>query len=92
MSDPIRLRLSRARDFDLQAHSLAVNGLAAVNVARPTPLGNPFVGGRASVDEQRQHFAAVQARMADLHGRNLACWCSLDGTCHADALLELANA
>lgn len=28
----------------------------------------------------------------DLGGRDLACWCSLDQPCHADVLLELANA
>lgn len=26
-----------------------------------------------------------------LRGRNLACWCPLDGPCHADVLLDLAN-
>jgi hypothetical protein len=26
-----------------------------------------------------------------LRGKNLACWCVLDGPCHADTLLELAN-
>lgn len=28
----------------------------------------------------------------DLRGKNLACWCRLDQPCHADVLLELANA
>lgn len=42
MSDPIRLRLSRQKGFDLQAHSMAANGLPAVNVARPGRFGNPF--------------------------------------------------
>jgi hypothetical protein len=28
----------------------------------------------------------------ELRGKNLACWCPLDAPCHADALLELANA
>lgn len=28
---------------------------------------------------------------ANLRGKNLACWCK-DGPCHADVLLELANA
>jgi hypothetical protein len=42
MTKPVRLRLSRRRGFDLQAHSLEVNGLEAVNVARPTKWGNPF--------------------------------------------------
>lgn len=42
---PVRLRLSSRKGFDLQAHSLATNGLPAVNVARPGRLGNPFVVG-----------------------------------------------
>ena len=28
----------------------------------------------------------------ELRGKNLACWCALDKSCHADVLLELANA
>lgn len=43
---PQRIRLSRARGFDLQAVSRALNGRGAVNVARPSRLGNPFVVGR----------------------------------------------
>lgn len=39
---PVRLQLSRRKGFDLQALSLATNGLPAVNVARPSKLGNPF--------------------------------------------------
>ena len=31
------------------------------------------------------------AVVADLRGRDLACWCPLDQPCHADVLLELAN-
>lgn len=46
MTHPVRLRLSRARGFDLQAHSRATNGLACVNVARPTKWGNPFIVGK----------------------------------------------
>lgn len=30
--------------------------------------------------------------LVDLQGRDLACWCRLDQPCHADVLLELANA
>ena len=30
--------------------------------------------------------------LAALRGRDLACWCALDQPCHADVLLELANA
>jgi hypothetical protein len=28
----------------------------------------------------------------ELAGRDLACWCPVDGPCHADVLLEIANA
>lgn len=27
----------------------------------------------------------------ELKGKNLACWCPLDGPCHATVLLEIAN-
>lgn len=39
---PVRLRLSRAKGFNLQEHSRAVNGLPAVKVDRSTKWGNPF--------------------------------------------------
>lgn len=31
-------------------------------------------------------------RIASLRGHDLACWCPLDQSCHADVLLALANA
>jgi len=34
----------------------------------------------------------IQRRLPELRGKNLACWCALDAPCHADVLLELANA
>jgi hypothetical protein len=38
-------------------------------------------------------IAAVQKdHLGSLRGKNLACWCALDQPCHADVLLELANA
>ena len=42
MSEPIRLRLSRAKGYSLQRASIKANGLPAVNVARPGRFGNPF--------------------------------------------------
>ena len=29
--------------------------------------------------------------VAELRGKDLACWCPLDQPCHADVLLEIAN-
>ncbi len=39
---PRRIVLSRRAGFDLQAISLALNGLPAQSVARPGKWGNPF--------------------------------------------------
>lgn len=47
---------------------------------------------------QELYFAYVKQNIHRLRGKNLACWCPLvdkDGNhvpCHADVLLELANA
>jgi hypothetical protein len=30
--------------------------------------------------------------LPSIRGKNLACWCPINGPCHADVLLELANA
>jgi len=56
MTSPVRLQLSRRKGFELQALSVATNGLQAVNVARPSKFGNPVT---------RQDFERVQAISAD---------------------------
>ncbi len=39
-----------------------------------------------------QERALTQMTMLHaLKGRDLACWCALDGPCHAEVLLVLAN-
>lgn len=35
---------------------------------------------------------AILARLPELRGKNLACWCPYGCPCHADVLLEIANA
>jgi len=38
------------------------------------------------------HYGYIPAeRVAELRGKDLACWCRLDQPCHADVLLEIAN-
>ena len=51
MIRPKRLQLSRAKGFNLQEASRALNGLDAVNVARPSKWGNPH---KVGVSLQRQ--------------------------------------
>jgi hypothetical protein len=78
--------------------------IGAVNVARPGKWGNPFkVGdGHCTAEEAKLlysrdllkgylGFTVYDVRL-DLAGKDLMCWCSLDAPCHADVLLEIANA
>ncbi len=39
-----------------------------------------------------QKGSTARSRIKELRGKNLACWCPTDQPCHADVLLELANA
>lgn len=56
MTAPARIQLSRRKGFDLQAASLALNGLPAVNIARPGPLGNPFIVGEDGTRTECVHL------------------------------------
>lgn len=76
-SAPVRLRLSRQKGFDLQALSLATNGLPAVRVTRPGKWGNPHVplrswfhGGFSLLG--LEPFDAVTAADADAEGVRIA--------------------
>lgn len=54
MTRPVRLQLSRKKGFDLQALSMATNGLPAVNVARPSMWGNPYHVGQIAEPAARR--------------------------------------
>jgi len=74
----------------------------AVYVGRGSQWGNPFpVTPKFGAAEAVRDFRAyVEGRLASgvgyplaaLRGKDLVCWCPLDKPCHADVLLELANA
>lgn len=96
MSEPRRIQLSRKKGWRMPANT--------VNVARPTMWGNyaalraGILTGPGAVDAFRQ-WVCEEASEAwkgrakiDLRGKNLACWCRPDQECHADVLLDLANA
>jgi hypothetical protein len=45
------------------------------------------------IEWQFGHFPSWRESIKrELGGHDLACWCALDQPCHADVLLELANA
>lgn len=73
---------------------------SAVYVGRPTRWGNPFVIGKDG--DRDEVIRLYRNRMEDfpelilaaqqmLRGKDLVCWCA-PAPCHADVLLELANA
>ena len=72
-------------------------------VGRPTIFGNPFLISSESdeqfcVDAYRRWIhrpgqtGLLNVAKQLLKGKDLACWCPLDQPCHADVLLEIANA
>lgn len=95
---PIRIQLSRRRGWRMPPN--------CVKVDRSTSFGNPYQAGKDGDGDRgklvelfskylygtaRGGAMAERAR-AELRGKNLACWCPLDGPCHADVLLDVANA
>lgn len=54
----------------------------------PSQSGRDWWCGPKS-DARRRVFTED---IGELRGKNLACWCRLNQPCHADVLLELANA
>lgn len=70
----------------------------AVYVGRPTRWGNPYIvkvhGTREEVVEKYKAGLdpdAIRQIKEELRGKDLICWCA-PKACHADVLLEIANA
>lgn len=57
--------------------------------------GEPTTTGRLSIMVEAMagypQRSKLIARLPELRGKDLACWCSPDKPCHADVLLEIAN-
>jgi hypothetical protein len=88
---PIRIQIQRTRGWRMPPNT--------VWVARPGRWGNPFkVSAKQTVAQAIERFRCEmpdftrEAARAQLAGRNLACFCKLGEPCHADVLLEIANA
>lgn len=89
---PRRFQRSRRKGARLPA--------GVIVVTRPTKWGNPHplqLGRAEATRRYREDLFAgrlaigVDDVVAELGGRDLACYCPLDGPCHADVLLEVAN-
>lgn len=60
------------------------------NTAISGALATVVEAAAISVRHFRRHARSLPVH--ELRGKNLACFCPLDQPCHADVLLELANA
>lgn len=98
ITTPIRITLSRRKGWKMPDNT--------VIVARPSKYGNPHRIGfcpdcgishtRAEaldLFESMMENPTLRALkgLAELRGKNLACWCKPGEACHADVLLRLAN-
>lgn len=72
----------------------------AVYVGRPSAFGNPFSIGKTNqrADVVRKYGEWIRTNpelvgraRAELRGKDLVCWCAPEA-CHADILVEIANA
>lgn len=87
---PIRVQRRRVKGWKMPSNT--------VYVGRGTKWGNPYRGPDAA-EKYRAMFphganlgaSSEEEALAELRGKNLACYCPLDVPCHADVLLELAN-
>lgn len=94
-SKPIRIQLRRTKGWRMPPNT--------VKVDRATAFGNPFIKANDSGPDWRTQSvrqferwlqgtragrALVQRARLELAGKNLACWCPLDGPCHAEVLLR----
>ncbi|MGY4543275.1 hypothetical protein ACVWY0_003208 [Arthrobacter sp. UYNi723] len=69
-------------------------------VGKAIILTGKRTGEKINGEDAAKLFRTTLARKMETHpdclepirGKNLACWCPLDQPCHADVLLELANA
>jgi len=90
---PTRIQRRRTRGWRMPSNT--------VYVGRGSKWGNPYRVGHpldaeAAVLAYRDYLKGpradyIRATIAELRGKNLACWCALGQPCHADVLLEFAN-
>lgn len=95
MTKPKRIKVKRQKGWRLPE--------GTVFVGRPSRWGNPYRLGKEA--DSRERVVEMYREMLDrlppeelsallepLKGRDLACWCPEDAPCHADVLLNRANA
>ena len=105
---PSRIRLSRRKGWKMPANTIVVarptpwgnpfkigvdgNAARSVELYHTMLAGYYCISCKTDFDVQKKAVAYARKNIRKLRGKNLACWCALDKPCHADVLLEIANA
>lgn len=76
---------------------IVLDGARVVGVSARSQGAELIRADRAGeiVDSSRRYSRTrriILDRLHELRGHDLVCWCPLDSPCHADVLLELADA
>lgn len=90
---PVRVQRKRVKGWRMPENT--------IYVGRPTKYGNPYqVSCNASDEFRKKQIQKYEQSMSimlkedaikELKGKDLACFCPLSKSCHADVLLKLAN-
>jgi Domain of unknown function (DUF4326) len=98
---PHRVQLKRTKGWKIPAKTLKIdrttrwgNPFTAQqcgSVALAVANHGAWMRGEMIAPDGREPPTHEQVRLA-LKGQNLACWCPLNGPCHAELLLQIANA
>lgn len=108
MTEPARIQLRRAKGWRMPENTVKVDrstpwgnpfitgkhGTRAecVELYRNILAVGGICLGMGNAEEQKAAIEHVSEHFSELRGKNLACWCPLEGPCHSDVLLEIANA
>jgi len=102
---PKRIKLERKKGWKLPKNAKKVD--RSTRWGNPFKVGKSASGFSIALPKVIQNnYEAVEAYkyylqtwlliapncVHELRGKDLACWCKLDEYCHADVLLEVANA
>lgn len=102
LDGPKRIQRKRTKGWKMPAGAIYVG--RPTKWGNPFQVGTTTMGLNRMTREQA--VAAYRVRVGsnplifptkheirdELRGKDLACWCPLDQPCHADVLLEIANA
>ncbi len=79
-------------DIVVRARNAGISAEEFVTERFRTALCGPVTPIQAAAFMSVWNLRFTPESVVVLRGKNLACWCPLDQSCHADVLLEVANA